>query len=96
MNKELRNRFVTGSSNGCIRVWRRDNQDQFYCKYELKQHQHGDRVNALVVNALNNLIISGSNDHKIILWKYIAHGDWVAGQTLTHQDSVLSLSLSNS
>nr|GMD84551.1 DDB1- and CUL4-associated factor 8 isoform X2 [Ipomoea batatas] len=69
----MRNRAATGLDTAVVDVWKREDLVQ---RLEIfrKLEKHGGCVNTVSFNADGDILVSGSDDRKVVLW------DWQTGK----------------
>ncbi|CAD8072781.1 unnamed protein product [Paramecium sonneborni] len=82
--------FISGSDDNLIIIWSLNKNNSWFCQQKLNSHIR--EIRAVIINSVDDLIISGSLDKTIKFWSK-ANG-WFCSQTIDeHQDSVWGLSL---
>ncbi|CAD8199959.1 unnamed protein product [Paramecium octaurelia] len=86
------NQLISGDKLGTILIWLSDNNNEWICSSTLLKHN--DRINCLIMNNDEDIIISSSSDYTIKFW--VKQIEWVCLQTITdHKDCVYQLSLND-
>ncbi|CAD8178265.1 unnamed protein product [Paramecium octaurelia] len=84
--------FISGDDNGNISIWSINNNNSWVCSQTIKGHNYS--ITCLIVNKIEDLIISGSYDRTIQF--RVKQNEWICSQTITeHQNFVYSLSLND-
>ncbi|CAD8214513.1 unnamed protein product [Paramecium octaurelia] len=84
------NQLVSGDCDGDILIWSSKNNKYWICSQTLKQHN--SRINCLIMNNNEDIMISCSNDQTIKFWMKL--NEWICQQTITnHENFVYQLSL---
>ncbi|CAD8131278.1 unnamed protein product [Paramecium sonneborni] len=84
------NQLISGNGDGSIFIWSINKNNQWICQYILKEHY--DRINCLIINNNEDIIISSSSDFTIKFW--INLNGWICQQTIVdHKNQVFQLSL---
>ncbi|CAD8212597.1 unnamed protein product [Paramecium pentaurelia] len=84
------NNFVSGSIDRSIIIWQENGHNQWKCQQKLNGHQ--EQISCLLLNNIDELIISGSQDGTIKFW--MKQNQWICQQTISdHTGWVYSLSL---
>ncbi|CAD8187646.1 unnamed protein product [Paramecium octaurelia] len=100
-NLKKSNNFISGCSYQQIRCWQQFNQNDWKCSQPFEQHTSG--VIFLLLNKQEDQLISGGQDHKIIVWKvdFIQndltflyslnqHTNWVKSLSFNQSETVLA------
>ncbi|CAD8075027.1 unnamed protein product [Paramecium sonneborni] len=86
--------FISRGDPYTIILWQQDSKNGWICKQKLQGHS--SFINCLRINQEDDLIISGSNDKSIKLWR-IKNEQWQCSQTINcNQNKIISLSINDS
>ncbi|CAD8129501.1 unnamed protein product [Paramecium sonneborni] len=92
MNKSTQ--FISRGDSYTIILWQQDSKNGWICKQKLQGHS--SFINCLRINQEDDLIISGSSDKSIKLWR-IKNEQWQCSQTINcNQNKILSLCINDS
>ncbi|CAD8213273.1 unnamed protein product [Paramecium pentaurelia] len=86
------NELISGDGDGYIKIWSRNNNNQWNCSQTIKAHN--DCIRCLIMNNNEDIFISSSDDNTIKFWNKLK--EWMCQQTITdHTFYVFQLSLND-